>query len=396
MSLRLTRRAARLPGLFAVLAALAVTLSTTSAQGRERAKAPKVTPGGYVETYYAFNFGRPGNGITNFRAFDNRHATFTLSNAVLSVDAATDRFYARVALQSGGTGETYYGIEPVRPGADGAAAGGPGVFKHVQEAYVGFSLSDDAEVESGLYLSPIGPEAMAIKDTWLWSRSNLFYGLPFYHTGARLKYRPADGVTLRAGVLNGWNSVVDNNDSPSVSLKATLDLAKNVSLDAHYLGGVERNAGDPEGPAWRNLLDTYVTWKATERLEMIVNGDLGFEPNRLGLAGWAAGALFGRFRIHDRVFVAARGDLVMEKRAYDGIFTSSAMLFPTRWLSSQAVAIDVRPVRPVSVRLEYRHDASAAPLFFRGDVAGAGSTESPYVTNARKQDTITLGATAWF
>lgn len=367
-----------------------------AARAADPVESPKVTPGGYVEVYYGFNFNRPSNGITNFRAFDNRHATFTLSNAVLSVDAAADRFYARVALQTGSTGESYYAPEPPRPGADGAAAGGPSVFKHVQEAYVGFSLSRDAEVEGGLYLSPIGPESMAIKDTWLWSRSFLFYGLPFYHSGARLKYRPTDGVTLRAGVLNGWNNVVDNNESPSVSFKATMDLAKDVTLDAHYLGGVERSPGDPEGPAWRHLFDSYVTFKPLDRLDVVVNGNLGFEPNRLGLAGWAGGALLGRVRVTDRVFLAARGDLVLEKRAYDGALASAPILFPTRWLTSQAVALDVRPVRPVSVRLEYRHDASAAPLFFRGDVLGTGDASSPFTPNARSQDTVTLGVTSWF
>jgi hypothetical protein len=166
-------------------------------------------------------------------------------------------------------------------------------------------------------------------------------------------------------------------------------LARDVTLDAHYLGGVERNPGAVEGPAWRSLLDTYVTWHAHDRLDLVVNADAGFEPNRLGDAGWSASALFARLRVAERVFVAARSDLVMEKRASAGGVLSSAMLFPTRWLTSHAVAVDVRPVDPASVRLEYRHDASADPIFF----AGAARPELP---NARSQDTLTLGLTAWF
>lgn len=363
---------------------------------RADAPAPKATAGGYVEAYYAHNFNRPDSGITNYRAFDNRNATFTLANAVVSVDAAAHGFFSRIALQSGSTGETYYGSEPARPGADGAAAGGPTVFKHVQEAYAGFSLSPRVEVQAGLYLSPIGPEAMAIKDTWLWSRSNLFYGLPFYHTGARVSVKPVDGVTLRVGALNGWNSVIDNNDSPSFSAKATIELARDLTLDAHYLGGVERNRGAPEGPAWRSLFDTYVTWHAHERLDLVVNADAGVEPNRIGLAGWSAGALFARVRLLDRLHVAARSDLVMEKRAQSGALASAPMLFPTRRLTSHALAIDFRPVTHASVRLEYRHDASADPIFFAGATAGAGTSASPLVPNALSQNTLTLGVTAWF
>ncbi|MDB5219777.1 MAG: outer membrane protein, partial [Myxococcaceae bacterium] len=35
----------------------------------------KLTPTGYIETYYQWNFNHPSNGITNYRGFDNRHNT---------------------------------------------------------------------------------------------------------------------------------------------------------------------------------------------------------------------------------------------------------------------------------------------------------------------------------
>lgn len=376
---------------------LATVAAAQVASADEAVDAPaSVTPSAYIETYYAHNFNRPSNGVTNYRAFDNRHATFTLQNAVIAVDGKASRFFARVALQSGSTGETYYAAEPPRPGADGAAAGGPQVFKHVQEAYAGFSATSRIEVQAGLYLSPIGPEAMAIKDTWLWSRSNLFYGLPFYHTGARVTWRATDSATLRLGVLNGWNSVVDNNDSPSISAKATFTLSPALQLDVHYLGGVERDSGAPEGPAMRQLVDAYVSWKTTDWLDLIVNSDGGFEDNRLGFNGWAAGALFARAKLCEKLYLAARSDVVLEKRSSRAGITSGALLFPSRGLSSQALALDARPISHVSVRLEYRHDASRDPIFFRGDLSNAGTPAAPQIANARSQDTLTLGLTAWY
>ena len=379
----------------AVVAAILATSESAWADSAPPEK-PSVVPSAYVETYYAYNFNRPSNGITNYRAFDDRHATFTLENAVIAVDGKADRFVARVALQSGSTGDTYYLGEPARPGADGAASGGPSVFKHVQEAYVAFGETERIAVRAGLYLSPIGPEAMAIKDTWLWSRSNLFYGLPFYHTGVRVSWKATDRMTLRLSVINGWNSVIDNNDTPSVALKATIELTPRVTLDVHWLGGVERDHGAKEGQALRQLLDTNVTWNAAHWLDFIVNTDEGIEDNRLGLNGWASGALFARARLHERLFLAARSDLVMERHATKDGVTSGPLLFPSRWLTSHALALDARPVSHVSVRLEYRHDATRDPLFFRGDVRGAGTASDPYLPNARSQDTITLGTTAWF
>ena len=54
-------------------------------------------------------------------------------------------------------------------------------------------------IEGGIFLSPVGPEGMAIKDQWNWSRSNLFFGLPFYHTGLKVSYAFTDRL-----FTNGW------------------------------------------------------------------------------------------------------------------------------------------------------------------------------------------------
>jgi hypothetical protein len=35
-------------------------------------------------------------------------------------------------------------------------------------------------------------------------------------------------------------------------------------------------------------------------------------------------------------------------------------------------------------------------MYFQGEVKGDGSAQSPFVPNAKSQDTLTLGATTWF
>jgi hypothetical protein len=58
--------------------------------------------------------------------------------------------------------------------------------------------------------------------------------------------------------------------------------------------------------------------------------------------------------------------------------------------------LDARPAEQLSVRLELRRDASGRELYYRGQVAGTGEADAPYVPNARTQSTVLLGATAWF
>jgi hypothetical protein len=53
---------------------------------------------------------------------------------------------------------------------------------------------------------------------WNWSRSDLFFALPFYHAGVRVKRPLGDsGWTAIAMIANGWNNAIDNNHVPSVA-----------------------------------------------------------------------------------------------------------------------------------------------------------------------------------
>ncbi len=208
---------------------------------------------------------QPDNGVTNFRGFDNRDATFTITNVALDAQWDDGSTVGRVALQVGHTPSTYYLAEPSLPGTAGANATNGELWKYVQQAYVGnrFGEEEDLLATAGVFLSPIGPEGIAIKDNWNWSRSNLFFALPFYHTGLRAAKTIDDRWTATAGVVNGWNSVVDNNRDKSVFGQITWSEADHLTASALYFGGVERGEGAPEGSPWRHSFDAHATWNAT-------------------------------------------------------------------------------------------------------------------------------------
>jgi hypothetical protein len=341
--------------------------------------------GGYVETFYQWNFNDPSNGLTNYRGFDNRHNTFTLSNVVLDTQWERERVSGRLALQVGLTPSTYYLAEPVRPGSPGANATGPELWKYLQQAWAGYRLPVGAGllVQGGLFLSPIGPETMAVHGNWSWSRSNLFFGLPFYHTGLRATY-PLGDWAVTAAVYNGWNSVVDNNAEKSLSLQATYTLPDKLALSMLYFSGVEREPGAPEGRPWRHLLDIHATWTVSPTLSLLAHANGGLEPNAFGTSTWGAGALAGRVRLLTTLFLAVRGDLFYESAASSAEGSASRLFWPVEWVSSGTATLDWRPHDNASIRLEYRHDEAAGELYFR------------LAANSRSQDTLTLGATAWF
>jgi hypothetical protein len=235
---------------------------------------------------------------------------------------------------------------------------------------------------------------MAVHENWNWSRSNLFFGLPFYHTGVRLSYALSDVWSATIAVYNGWNSVVDNNPAKSVSGQLVYSCPK-VVASMLYFGGIERPLGAPEGPAWRHLVDAHVTWHLVPWLSLLAHGNAGAEVNRFGVSSWAASALSTRFRLAPSVFVTTRGDAFFEQVATNALGRATPLFWPAPWVASATGTLDVRPHARTSFRLEYRHDEAGADMFFGGDVAGDGGT-TPFAVNRSKQDTLTAGLTAWF
>ncbi len=358
----------------------------------------KLTPAGYVETFYAWNFNRPSNAITNYRAFDNRHGSLTLQNVALGTSFETGPVGGRIMLQVGAMPSSYYSAEPALAGASGANPTSGELWKYLQEAYLTWKapVGRGLVLQAGLAASPIGYEVFAVKDNWNWSRSNLFNGLPFYHTGLRATYEWNDELSTTVGVFNGWNSVVDNNEEKSVQASVSYKLKDKFLVQALYFGGIERPTGSPEGPHWRHHFDAFAQYDANVWLSIAAQVDYGWEPTRLGTASWVSGAGYVRLRPLPHVYLAMRGDRFHENLA-TGIATTSKPLFwgGVEWVSSATATLEVRPNLPILLRLEGRHDVAERPLFFGRNVQGDGSA-TPYVANARTQDTLLLGATAWF
>ncbi len=352
---------------------------------------------GYVEMHYSRNFNEPSNGITNFRGFDNRHETFTLSNVMLGATFDYESLSGRLALQVGQTPSTYYLAEPALTGAGGAAAVGAEVWKYIQQAIVGWKapVGRGLLLQGGIFLSPIGYESMAVKDNWSWSRSNLFFGLPFYHTGIKATYELTDRLTAMMMLTNGWNSVVDSNDWKSFEAQLVYKLPDRLTASFLYFGGPERPKGAPEGQAWRHLFDAWAQLDATAWLSFAAHGNAGFEQNNFGLSYWGTGALYARVQPVRWLYVAARGDAFWEHAAANDDGEAARIFWPSDVVGSGTLTADFRPHSNVSFRLEYRHDQAASDMFFAGAVAGDGAA-TPYVPNAASQDTLTAGLTGWF
>ena len=354
--------------------------------------------GGYLEAYDAWNFNNPSNGVTNLRGFDFRHASLTLQNAVLDVTWTKGPVTGRIAVQFGDEPNAYYQAEPSQPASGTAPASGPSEWRHIQEAWAAWTLCPKLELSAGLFLSPIGPESVQTKDDWNWSRSNLYFMLPYFHAGVRVKHAIGDsGLSVIGAIYNGWNNAVDENRSPAFA--AIVNYQQGAwTAQAQYLAGVQRPDGGPDVQHWRHLFDAFVQGPVpgVDHLSFIVHGDGGFEraaPGASDRPQWLAGAAYLKYDLTPRLSVAARGDVFREWRPVgeSPIFLPSGI----EWIASETATVSLRPVDGLDLRLEYRHDSAADAAFFSGTVL-TDTTTGLAIANASSQDTVTGGFIAWF
>lgn len=342
-----------------------------------------------AEVYYQLNLNDPDNGITNARGFDTRADTFSIQLASLGARLAwRSRVWTQLTLQTGHAPATYTLAEPALPGSSFAGPSDATLWRFVQEGFGGVALTDALTAEAGIFLSPVGIDPIPVRDKWHWTSSNIGYGVPFYHTGARMSWQAAPAHALSLWVVNGFNSVVDDTPGPSTMLTYTWTPADTFTLSAIYYGGVERSPGDPAGDAWLHMGDVWARWQAHERLGLALHANAGVEPNDLGASWWAAGAAYARVGLTDSLFLGARGDVFREQKAERAGQVAGALFWSPDWIASATTTLDWRPVEHMSLRLEHRLDRAADPVYYQG----SDPIDDP---TARGQQTITLGLNTW-
>lgn len=380
-------------------AASPVSLADDSPRVRVHAgKQLTLSVGGYVETFYQWNVRNPQNGISEFRAFDNRHNAFSLQAIALDVGVKTRMFELRITPQAGIGPSTYYrASEPLVLGSTFTPPTDAAAWQHLQQAWLAFSpLPDKLTFDAGLFLSPIGVEGMATHTNHHWSHSVMFFALPFYHVGARVRWAPSAAHALRAGVYNGWNSVGDGNAEKTLGIDYTYSPGRTLTFGGAYFTGAERPRDAVEGRAFRHLFDLHAVWTPHERINLVLWANAGFEPNVFGVSAWAGGTASTRWQLLPWLFAATRFTLLYEHRAHDARGAAEAMLMPAGRILSRSLTLEAAPLRGLSLKLEARADDADRDIYFAGAVAGAGTASAPWVPNSREQTTFTLGATGWF
>jgi hypothetical protein len=307
---------------------------------------------GVVDVPYAYNSNQPAdhaNFFTGVGTSAKRADEFSVNLAQLDVSIDPAPIGFRLALGFGTGTEVVHGFEP------GGTAAGSEVWKNVIQASLQFktSVGRGLLLEAGIYPSHIGMESLASKDNWNYTRSWLGELSPYYQTGLKIAYPFSDPWSAQLHLLNGWQTIADNNGRKSVGAQLAY-ASDRLSLSFNGIAGPELRNDDDEV---RVLGDVVATWKATPRLSFGFSGDVAREGRPTGESvSWAGLAVHARLAPPDsRTALALRGELYDDG---DGAISGFAQT-----LHEITLTLEHHPAKQLIVKLEGRYDHSSADVF---------------------------------
>ena len=164
-----------------------------------------VTFGGFVDTYYAWDFGRPPTldrsfaGGALFTTQPARHNEFNVNLAFLEAKVSGDRVRGRLALQVGTSVQSNYSGEPTTGNVSG-----PTLERHIQEAVAGVRIARAAWVDAGIFFSHMGMESWISRDNPTYTRSLVAEYSPYYQSGVKFTWAPSSRITAQLDFQMTW------------------------------------------------------------------------------------------------------------------------------------------------------------------------------------------------
>lgn len=327
--------------------------------------------GGFVEMSYGYNFNNPAEqkGGNALRVFDTDHNSFTFDLLELYAEKPADEpgeAGFRLDLNVGQTADLI-DLDP--------DFGDDEDDFDVQQAYLSYkaALGNGLDIRFGKFVTWLGGEVIESKDNPNFSRSFLFgFAIPFTHTGVGLTYSFSENAYYSQYLVNGWDNVVDNNDSKTVGGQLGVTPSEDLTLYVNWIYGAEQ---DDNGGDKRGVLDLVASYQATERLAFIVNYDFGWEDDAAldgGDADWQGIAGIIDYDLSEKAGLAFRAEWFND----DGGSRTGA----DQDLYEVTLTGEYRWTDHLMTRLEYRHDWSSKDSFF--DDGGFDDRQDTVFANA--------------
>ena len=313
----------------------------------------RVTFGGFIDTYYAYDVDRPPTidrsffGGALFTTQPARHDEFNVNLAYVEANISGKRVHGRLALQAGTSVQSNYNSEPTI-----GSVSGPALSRMIQEAFAGYQLTPSLWIDAGIFFSNAGLEGWISKDNLTYSRSLVADYSPYYSSGVRAVWRATPNLVARLDVINGWQNISETNSEKGVGLR--FDYAPNANLTVSYynLFNDEVGGGGQVGTRLRifNGADAKLTAGRTTLAGELDYGALRPSSTGGGAADWWGVMAIARQQLMPTTAIVARVERYSDPRQVN-IVTG----LPNAFLGSGAsLGVDVTPQAKLMWRSEVR------------------------------------------
>lgn len=288
-----------------LLSAFALGISCANAQ--DTTNTNPLTISGYLEAYYSYDLGNPGNHErpSFFYSF-NRHNEANLNIGFVKANYAADNVRGNFALMAG----TYpqYNL-----------AGEQGLLKNIFEANIGFKISKNKNIwiDAGIMPSHIGFESAIGKDCWNVTRSILADNSPYYESGVKLGYTSKnEKLYLAAMYLNGWQRIqrIPGNQTPAFGTQLTYKPNSKITFNWSTFGGNELPDTLRQNRLFNNL---YGQFQLTEKFGLIAGFDYGMQQMKKDTSAynnWYSPVIILQYKPTSKIRIAVRAEYYSDEK----------------------------------------------------------------------------------
>lgn len=336
----------------------------------------RVTFGGFADTYYAYDFGKPASmdrsfaGGSTFTTQPARHNEFNVNLAYVEANLSGDRVRGRLALQAGTSVHSNYSGEP----SVGVLSGGT-LSRHIQEAFAGYQVTPSLWIDGGIFYSHMGMESWASKDNLAYTRSLAAEYSPYYSSGVRATWAASPKLTARVDVVNGWQNISETNTDKGVGLR--LDYAATSTIALTYYNFFNGETGG------RQRMFNGVGLKLTPdaKTTLVAQFDVGsLEAARGGgdASSWYGFTVMGRRALTEHVALVGRVERFDDE---DQVNIATGLSDPFRG-NGLSIGFDVAPHAQFLWRTELRGFSNEDSIFPNADGPGTISSRSLFVVSS--------------
>lgn len=304
----------------------------------------KISIGGYVDTYYGFDFSQPANSERAYCVSSSRHNEININIAYIDVKYANHKIRGRIVPGFGTYMNTNYSAES-------------GSLKNLIEANGGVCLSRKKNiwVDAGIIGSPYTNETIISKDHLIYTRSFGVEYSPYYLSGVKLSYPINKKLNSYVYVVNGWQEIFDVNKSMALGTQIEYRPNNKILINWDTYTGDEKSVSSPK---FRNryFTDLYVIYDNGKKFSFTTCAYVGIQSlkDSLGVksdAVWWHANFTGSYKLKKDVSISSRIEYFSDPNSVQIHPITSAVGFSSY---SGGVCLNVKVASHAMFRLEDR------------------------------------------